>query len=157
MYRSIFKFSINWSNDSPTAYNGLLGQTIFALCRHCWYAREDGSWDFGAREASKLPHTSRGRSSYYRNVQSTARMHQGIKIINWFCPKVSSIINIVKICFTQERIVPPDPITPSEKRTTLQRLNQVIQHRLVTGNLLPQMRNLKVMIDISIVSRSQTI
>jgi len=44
----------------------------------------------------------------------------------------------------QERIVPPDPITPAEKRSTLQRLNQVIQHRLVTGNLLPQMRNLKV-------------
>ncbi|XP_033360225.1 mediator of RNA polymerase II transcription subunit 14 [Bombus vosnesenskii] len=44
----------------------------------------------------------------------------------------------------RERIVPPDPITPTEKRTTLQRLNQVIQHRLVTGNLLPQMRNLKI-------------
>lgn len=44
----------------------------------------------------------------------------------------------------RERIVPPDPITPVEKRTTLQRLNQVIQHRLVTGNLLPQMRNLKI-------------
>ncbi|XP_066584073.1 mediator of RNA polymerase II transcription subunit 14 isoform X2 [Prorops nasuta] len=44
----------------------------------------------------------------------------------------------------RERIVPPDPITPSEKKNTLQRLNQVIQHRLVTGNLLPQMRNLKI-------------
>ncbi|XP_032682223.1 mediator of RNA polymerase II transcription subunit 14 isoform X1 [Odontomachus brunneus] len=44
----------------------------------------------------------------------------------------------------RERIVPPDPITLAEKRTTLQRLNQVIQHRLVTGNLLPQMRNLKI-------------
>ncbi|XP_034941406.1 mediator of RNA polymerase II transcription subunit 14 [Chelonus insularis] len=44
----------------------------------------------------------------------------------------------------RERIVPPDPITPMEKRTTLQRLNQVIQHRLVTGNLLQQMRNLKI-------------
>lgn len=40
--------------------------------------------------------------------------------------------------------MPPDPITPAEKRSTLLRLNQVIQHRLVTGNLLPQMRNLKV-------------
>ncbi|XP_044010712.1 mediator of RNA polymerase II transcription subunit 14 isoform X2 [Aphidius gifuensis] len=44
----------------------------------------------------------------------------------------------------RERIVPPDPITLSEKKSTLQRLNQVIQHRLVTGNLLPQMRNLKI-------------
>ncbi|XP_012271319.1 mediator of RNA polymerase II transcription subunit 14 isoform X2 [Orussus abietinus] len=44
----------------------------------------------------------------------------------------------------RERIVPPDPITQAEKRSTLQRLNQVIQHRLVTGNLLPQMRNLKI-------------
>lgn len=45
---------------------------------------------------------------------------------------------------SKERIVPPDPITSSERRSTLLRLNQVIQHRLVTGNLLPQMRNLKV-------------
>nr|XP_024219259.1 mediator of RNA polymerase II transcription subunit 14 [Halyomorpha halys] len=44
----------------------------------------------------------------------------------------------------RDKIVPPDPITPVEKKTTLQRLNQVIQHRLVTGNLLPQMRNLKI-------------
>jgi hypothetical protein len=44
----------------------------------------------------------------------------------------------------REKIVPPDPITNSEKRNTLLRLNQVIQHRLVTGNLQPQMKNLKV-------------
>lgn len=44
----------------------------------------------------------------------------------------------------REKIVPPDPITPSERRNTLLRLNQVIQHRLVTGNLLPQMKNLKI-------------
>uniref|UniRef100_A0A8D8N5P3 Mediator of RNA polymerase II transcription subunit 14 n=2 Tax=Culex pipiens TaxID=7175 RepID=A0A8D8N5P3_CULPI len=44
----------------------------------------------------------------------------------------------------RERIVPPDPITPSEKRQTLQRLNQVIQHRLVTGNLMPQLRKFKI-------------
>ncbi|CAH1119203.1 unnamed protein product [Phaedon cochleariae] len=44
----------------------------------------------------------------------------------------------------REKIVPPDPITPSEKRNTLLKLNQVIQHRLVTGNLLPQMKNLKI-------------
>ncbi|KAF7268704.1 mediator complex subunit 14 isoform X1 [Rhynchophorus ferrugineus] len=44
----------------------------------------------------------------------------------------------------REKIVPPDPITPQEKRNTLLRLNQVIQHRLVTGNLLPQMKNLKI-------------
>lgn len=44
----------------------------------------------------------------------------------------------------RERIVPPDPITPAEKRQTLQRLNQVIQHRLVTGNLLPQLRKFKI-------------
>ena len=44
----------------------------------------------------------------------------------------------------RERIVPPDPITPAEKKQTLLRLNQVIQHRLVTGKLLPQMREFKV-------------
>lgn len=46
----------------------------------------------------------------------------------------------------REKIVPPDPITISEKKQTLLRLNQVIQHRLVTGNLLPQMRKFKVTI-----------
>lgn len=54
--------------------------------------------------------------------------------------------------YEQERIVPPDPITPAEKRSTLQRLNQVIQHRLVTGNLLPQMRNLKVNALVTVVN-----
>ncbi|XP_037940367.1 mediator of RNA polymerase II transcription subunit 14 isoform X2 [Teleopsis dalmanni] len=44
----------------------------------------------------------------------------------------------------RERIVPLDPITPSEKKQTLLRLNQVIQHRLVTGKLLPQMREFKI-------------
>ncbi|KAI4459735.1 mediator complex subunit [Holotrichia oblita] len=44
----------------------------------------------------------------------------------------------------REKIVPPDPITNAEKRATLLRLNQVIQHRLVMGNLLPQMKNLKI-------------
>lgn len=44
----------------------------------------------------------------------------------------------------REKIVPPDPITYTEKRQTLLKLNQVIQHRLVTGNLLPQMKNLKI-------------
>ncbi|KAJ6633734.1 Mediator of RNA polymerase II transcription subunit 14 [Pseudolycoriella hygida] len=44
----------------------------------------------------------------------------------------------------RERIVPPDPITASEKKQTLLRLNQVIQHRLVTGNLMPQMRKFKI-------------
>lgn len=44
----------------------------------------------------------------------------------------------------KEKIVPPDPVTAAEKRSTLQRLNQVIQHRLVIGKLLPQMRNLSV-------------
>lgn len=49
----------------------------------------------------------------------------------------------------REKIVPPDPITTSESRMTLLRLNQVIQHRLVTGNLLPQMRKNKVSLSIT--------
>ncbi|KAL1505868.1 hypothetical protein ABEB36_005326 [Hypothenemus hampei] len=44
----------------------------------------------------------------------------------------------------KEKIVPPDPITPLEKKKTLLKLNQIIQHRLVTGNLLPQLKNLKI-------------
>lgn len=41
--------------------------------------------------------------------------------------------------FLQDKIVPPDPITTVEKTKTLQRLNQVIQHRLVTSKLPPEM------------------
>lgn len=44
----------------------------------------------------------------------------------------------------KEKIVPPDPITAVEKAQTLQRLNQVIQYRLVTGNLIQQMRKFKI-------------
>ncbi|KAK0042754.1 mediator of RNA polymerase II transcription subunit 14 [Biomphalaria pfeifferi] len=44
----------------------------------------------------------------------------------------------------RERIIPPDPITPQEKTQTLQRLNEVIQYRLVSNELPKQMRRLKI-------------
>lgn len=44
----------------------------------------------------------------------------------------------------REKIVPPDPISPLEKRATLLRLNQIIQQRLVTSVLPTHMRNLEV-------------
>ncbi|XP_013410599.1 mediator of RNA polymerase II transcription subunit 14 [Lingula anatina] len=44
----------------------------------------------------------------------------------------------------KERIVPADPISPIEKRETLQRLNQIIEYRLVTSDLPPQMKKLKI-------------
>lgn len=44
----------------------------------------------------------------------------------------------------RDRIIPSSPFTVQEKKQTLLRLNQIIQHRLVNGNLLPQMRNFKV-------------
>lgn len=40
----------------------------------------------------------------------------------------------------REKIVPPDPISPAEKRSTLLRLNQIIQQRLVTSVLPVCMR-----------------
>ena len=48
------------------------------------------------------------------------------------------------ISVNQEKIVPPDPITASEKKQTLQRLTQVIQYRLVSSELPTQMRKLKI-------------
>ena len=44
----------------------------------------------------------------------------------------------------RDRIVPPKPITAVERKQTLLRLNQVIEHRLVTTQLPLQMRNLKI-------------
>ena len=40
--------------------------------------------------------------------------------------------------------MPPDPITSVEKSRTLQRLNQVIQHRLVTSKLPPEMGSMVI-------------
>lgn len=45
---------------------------------------------------------------------------------------------------SQDKIVPPDPITAVEKTKTLQRLNQVIQHRLVTSELPPEMGDMVI-------------
>ncbi len=44
----------------------------------------------------------------------------------------------------REKIVPPKPITVLEKKQALSRLNQVIEHRLVTTTLPLQMRNLSI-------------
>ncbi|XP_023219267.1 mediator of RNA polymerase II transcription subunit 14-like [Centruroides sculpturatus] len=43
-----------------------------------------------------------------------------------------------------DKIVPPDPITPSEKKSTLLRLDQIIQYRLVSSDLPSQMRSLRI-------------
>ncbi|KAK7108033.1 mediator of RNA polymerase II transcription subunit 14-like isoform X2 [Littorina saxatilis] len=44
----------------------------------------------------------------------------------------------------RDKIIPPDPITQQEKKQTLQRLNQVIEYRLVSSELPTQMRRLKI-------------
>ncbi len=46
--------------------------------------------------------------------------------------------------FVQDKIIPPDPITKAEKQTTLNQLNQILRHRLVTTDLPPQLANLTV-------------
>lgn len=46
--------------------------------------------------------------------------------------------------FYQDKIVPADPITSFEKTKTLRRLDQVIQHRLVTSKLPSEMGSLIV-------------
>ncbi|CAG2161554.1 unnamed protein product [Oppiella nova] len=44
----------------------------------------------------------------------------------------------------RDRIVPPDPITATDRKATLLRLNHIIQQRLVTTALPSQMKHLKV-------------
>ncbi|XP_075052510.1 mediator of RNA polymerase II transcription subunit 14 isoform X2 [Mixophyes fleayi] len=44
----------------------------------------------------------------------------------------------------RDKIIPPDPITKSEKQSTLHHLNQILRHRLVTTDLPPQLANLTV-------------
>ncbi|XP_029113974.1 mediator of RNA polymerase II transcription subunit 14-like isoform X2 [Scleropages formosus] len=44
----------------------------------------------------------------------------------------------------RDKIIPPDPITKLEKQTTLNQLNQILRHRLVTTDLPAQLANLTV-------------
>ncbi|KAK2850101.1 hypothetical protein Q7C36_008884 [Tachysurus vachellii] len=44
----------------------------------------------------------------------------------------------------RDKIIPPDPITKAEKQSTLNQLNQILRHRLVTTDLPPQLANLTV-------------
>uniref|UniRef100_A0A8C9W527 Mediator of RNA polymerase II transcription subunit 14 n=1 Tax=Scleropages formosus TaxID=113540 RepID=A0A8C9W527_SCLFO len=44
----------------------------------------------------------------------------------------------------RDKIIPPDPIMKQEKQTTLNQLNQILRHRLVTTDLPPQLANLTV-------------
>ncbi|XP_056414912.1 mediator of RNA polymerase II transcription subunit 14 isoform X4 [Hyla sarda] len=44
----------------------------------------------------------------------------------------------------RDKIIPPDPITKTEKQSTLHQLNQILRHRLVTTDLPPQLANLTV-------------
>ncbi|XP_071949525.1 mediator of RNA polymerase II transcription subunit 14-like [Antedon mediterranea] len=44
----------------------------------------------------------------------------------------------------KDRIIPADPITASEKTSVLLRLNQIIQHRLVTSEMPSQLSNLSI-------------
>ncbi|XP_071549261.1 mediator of RNA polymerase II transcription subunit 14 [Panulirus ornatus] len=44
----------------------------------------------------------------------------------------------------RQRILLPEPITPMERKQTLTRLEQIIQHRLVTSELPPQMRTSRI-------------
>lgn len=72
----------------------------------------------------------------------------GARLPNFHIPAAIEVLttgtyNKLPACI-KEKIVPADPITPAEEKLTLNRLDQVIQHRLVTGNLIPQMRKFKV-------------
>lgn len=44
----------------------------------------------------------------------------------------------------RERLVPPPPLTPAERRTTLRALAHVVRQRLTTASLPSDVRNLKV-------------
>ena len=70
----------------------------------------------------------------------------GIEMIFVIAAAFSCLETLAKKCvyLFQERIVPPDPISTKDKEETLQRLNQIIEYRLVTSELPLHMRNLKI-------------
>lgn len=53
----------------------------------------------------------------------------------------------------RERLVPPPPLTPAERRSTLRALAHVVRQRLTTASLPSDVRNLKV----SLITKSVNI
>ena len=59
-------------------------------------------------------------------------------------PQTSFAGGNLKFSYAKERIVPPDPISAKDKEETLERLDQIIEYRLVTSELPLHMRNLTI-------------
>lgn len=76
----------------------------------------------------------------YKHMLPLEMLSVGYQSIN----EIQFLLLVLFLNVYSDRIIPADAITPSEKRQTLLRLNQVIQHRLVTGNLPAQMRKFKI-------------
>lgn len=87
---------------------------------------------------NRLPNCIRVRKSSTFEVSCYVGVHFSLYIFNYLI-----------FCLLQEKIVPADPISPSEKKFVLSKLNQVILHRLVTTELPSQMRNIRVRFIIS--------
>lgn len=51
----------------------------------------------------------------------------------------------------RERLVPPPPLTPAERRSTLRALAHVVRQRLTTASLPTDVRNLKVTSKYSVI------
>lgn len=81
---------------------------------------------------------------FLHNNQSVSQTGASLEQSVFQAKNVSLKPFIPQYCYFQDKIVPPDPITAVEKTKTLQKLNQVIQHRLVTAKLPPEMGNMVI-------------
>lgn len=148
-----------------TEYRRFLGQTSYALCGNCRYSGQNGSRKSSPSKVNAKimicnPHTHPAslffkitkssitcccRSFNSRNLFSPSHLHSS-KSLYFICTHFAHFSTVIStvISILKDRIVPPDPISSIERRSTLQRLNQIIQQRLVTSNLTPQMKNFKI-------------
>ena len=92
-------------------------------------------------------------------IQAGNFLLTGVDILNLTCEITLSSCITLRVVFreksswaqvflladsSREKIVPPDPISQNEKASVLQRLNQIIQHRLVTSKMPSQLSNLSI-------------
>lgn len=125
----------------------LPGPADHLVCGHGGQAGISSPRRSGPRPAAQLRHPLRHRRPHHGLVPSPAHVHTGTAGNISPTQRVRSVSLFHPLCarvLVQDKIIPPDPITKSEKQTTLSQLNQILRHRLVTTDLPPQLANLTV-------------
>ena len=114
-----------------------------------FYAVSDGvywtSISTGIKPRAQTAYFLRKNDIRYCAIWRFSNSHNGTDTSSrdMFVP-INSLQTFQDCVFLQDKIVPPDPISLVDKRQTLKKLNQIIEHRLVTSDLPHHMRRLTI-------------